>query len=71
MIVNGEEMDIQAGTTVEELLQKLNFNDNRVVVEVDLAIVSKDEYSIKKLDTNSKVEIIQFVGGGWIWKRRK
>ncbi len=64
MIVNGEEMDIQAGTTVEELLQKLNFNDNRVVVEVDLAIVSKDEYSIKKLDTNSKVEIIQFVGGG-------
>ncbi|ABK60596.1 MULTISPECIES: sulfur carrier protein ThiS [Clostridium] len=64
MIVNGEKMDIQAGTTVEELLQKLNFNDNRVVVEVDLAIVSKDEYSIKKLDTNSKVEIIQFVGGG-------
>lgn len=64
MIVNGEKMDIQAGTTVEDLLQKLNFNDNRVVVEVDLAIVSKDEYSIKKLDTNSKVEIIQFVGGG-------
>lgn len=64
MIVNGEKMDIQPGTTVEELLQKLNFNDNRVVVEVDLAIVSKDEYSIKKLDTNSKVEIIQFVGGG-------
>ncbi|KEH94154.1 sulfur carrier protein ThiS [Clostridium novyi] len=64
MIVNGEKMDIQAGTTVEELLQKLNFNDNRVVVEVDLAIVSKDKYSIKKLDTNSKVEIIQFVGGG-------
>ena len=64
MIVNGEKMDIQAGITVEELLQKLNFNDNRVVVEVDLAIVSKDEYSIKKLDTNSKVEIIQFVGGG-------
>jgi len=64
MIVNGEKMDIQAGITVEELLQKLNFNDNRVVVEVDLEIVSKDEYSIKKLDTNSKVEIIQFVGGG-------
>ncbi|EDS78619.1 sulfur carrier protein ThiS [Clostridium massiliodielmoense] len=64
MIVNGEEMNVVSGITVEELLQKLKFNENRVVVEVDLTIIQKEDYSIKKLDTNSKVEIIQFVGGG-------
>ncbi|KGM97539.1 thiamine biosynthesis protein ThiS [Clostridium novyi A str. 4552] len=64
MIVNGEEMNVDSGITVEELLQKLKFNENRVVVEVDLTIIGKKDYSIKKLDANSKVEIIQFVGGG-------
>lgn len=64
MIVNGKEMDFQDGITITELLEKLNLNPNKVVVEVNMNIIPKEEYSDKTLDSNSKVEIIQFVGGG-------
>jgi sulfur carrier protein len=64
MQVNGKEVDYEADVTVEELLNRLELQQDKVVVEVDEEIVSKDEYSIKKLTSESKVEIIRFVGGG-------
>ncbi|AEB75355.1 sulfur carrier protein ThiS [Clostridium botulinum] len=64
MIVNGEKMSFEDDMTVEELLNKLELNSSKVVVEVDMDIISKQQYSIKKVNFNSKVEIIQFVGGG-------
>lgn len=64
MILNGNEMDIKEGTTIEELLEKLNINKDKVVVEVNLNIIPKDEFKKFKLSTKSKVEIIRFVGGG-------
>ncbi|KEI01301.1 sulfur carrier protein ThiS [Clostridium botulinum] len=64
MIVNGEKMSFEYDMTVEELLNKLKLNSSKVVVEVDMDIIPKQQYSIKKMSSNSKVEIIQFVGGG-------
>lgn len=64
MIVNGKEMHFEDAVTVQELLQNLNIQPDRVVVEVDMDIITKDQYSIKKLNSDSKVEIIRFVGGG-------
>lgn len=65
MIVNGKEMTFDVEITVNMLLETLKLNPDKVVVEVDLNILSKDEYPNKKLSEDSKVEIIQFVGGGW------
>ncbi len=64
MIVNGEELNFTNNITVSELLDKLNVNEETVVVEVDLEIINKDDYKIKKLSSTSKVEIIRYVGGG-------
>ena len=64
MIVNGEELNFMNNITVSELLDKLNVNEETVVVEVDLEIINKDDYKIKKLSSTSKVEIIRYVGGG-------
>ncbi|URZ14976.1 sulfur carrier protein ThiS [Clostridium felsineum] len=64
MVVNGKDMELYEETTVYELLKKLNIESNKVVVEVDLEIVDKNEYKRKKLSSDSKVEIIRFVGGG-------
>ncbi|SKA74004.1 sulfur carrier protein [Clostridium sp. USBA 49] len=64
MIVNGKEMNFKDSITVKELLENLNIHSDRVVVEVDMDIIPKDEYSQKKLYSYSKVEIIRFVGGG-------
>ncbi|MCI1945978.1 sulfur carrier protein ThiS [Clostridium luticellarii] len=64
MIVNGEELDITPGTTVSQLLNKLNIDENTVVVEVDLDLLDRDRYKARKLSSTSKVEIIRYVGGG-------
>lgn len=64
MIINGEEINFTDNITVSELLDKLNINKETVVVEVDLNIVDKNDYKIKKLSSDSKVEIIRYVGGG-------
>lgn len=64
MIVNGKEVNFKEGITIIELLNEINVDKDKVVVEVDLEIVDKNEYSKKKLSTASKVEVIRFVGGG-------
>jgi sulfur carrier protein len=64
MIINGERIDLTNGITISEMLKILELNSEKVVVEVDLEIVNKDEFSVKKLSSESKIEIISFVGGG-------
>ncbi|WP_234122407.1 sulfur carrier protein ThiS [Clostridium hydrogenum] len=64
MIVNGKEMNFKEGITVKELLKEIKLDEDKVVVEVDLEIINKNEYNQKKLSTTSKVELIRFVGGG-------
>lgn len=64
MIVNGKEMNFSDCITISELLKELKIEDYKVVVEVDLNIIDKSEYSTTKLTSDSKVELIRFVGGG-------
>lgn len=64
MIVNGKEMSFKDGITIEELLSELKIEAYKVVAEVDLNIIDKEEYATTKLTSDSKVELIRFVGGG-------
>lgn len=64
MLLNGKEVDYGVDVTVEELLHRLKLQQGTVVVEVDEEIISKHEFTTKKLSSESKVEIIRFVGGG-------
>ncbi len=64
MIVNGQDVKLSENITVSEMLNTLNVDAEKVVVEVDMEIIDKDQYESKKLSKDSKVEIIRFVGGG-------
>jgi len=64
MILNGKRVDYEVDITVEELLASLKLEQGTVVIEVDQNIIYKDEYSTKKLSSESKVEVIRFMGGG-------
>ncbi|KOF56750.1 thiamine biosynthesis protein ThiS [Clostridium sp. DMHC 10] len=64
MLVNGKEINFKEGITVTQLLNEINVDKDRVVVEVDMEIVDRNEYDKKMLCTSSKVEVIRFVGGG-------
>lgn len=61
--VNGLDMDVKA-TTVMELLEELQINPERVVVEVNLEIVKKDRFNEYKIKEGDLIEIVNFVGGG-------
>jgi len=64
MIVNGKPFETESSLTVADLLDKLNLNKNKVVVEVNFEIVSREVFSNYLIDKEDKVEIISFIGGG-------
>jgi len=67
--LNGDPYEIINGTNLNELLNKLKIQKNKVAVEVNGVIIEKNKYLNLILNKNDKVEIVQFIGGGWIlWK---
>ena len=65
MKVNGKELSLNNQEfNVEQLLDKLNVNKDKVVVEVDGVIITKEDFFTTKLKESNIVEVISFVGGG-------
>ena len=62
--LNGDPYEINSGTNLNELLNKLKIQKNKVAIEVNGQIVEKNKYPILILDKNDKVEIVHFIGGG-------
>lgn len=63
MIVNDKKMDFQ-NITILNLLKNLNLDMNKVVVEVNFKIISRENYKNFMLNKKDKIEIISLVGGG-------
>ena len=61
--INGQSVDA-AGITIEEYLNKENFNVRTVAVEVNEEIVPKNKFAETILKEGDVVEIISFMGGG-------
>ena len=64
VVVNGEKRDLPEGTTVSGLLELLAVAPERVVVELNLAILKRAQGPVTALKAGDQVEIVQFVGGG-------
>ena len=64
LMVNGKPMDVSDGATAAGLLEQLNIQSERVVVEVNLTIVKRDQLSSTVLKPGDQVEVVHFVGGG-------
>ncbi len=62
--LNGDSYEIINGTNLNELLNKLKIQKNKVAIEVNGEIVEKNKYPNLILNNNDKVEIVQFIGGG-------
>ena len=62
--LNGDLYEINPGTNLNELLNKLKIQKNKVAVEVNGTIVEKTKYQNLVLNKDDKVEIVQFIGGG-------
>ena len=62
--LNGNSYEINNGTNLNELLNKLKIKKNKVAIEVNGEIVEKNKYPNLILNKGDKVEIVQFIGGG-------
>ena len=62
--LNGDPYEINKGTNLEELLNKLKIQKNKVAIEVNGEIVEKSKFPNLILNKGDQVEIVKFIGGG-------
>ena len=62
--LNGNPYEISGRTDLNELLNKLKIEKNKVAIEVNGEIVQKGKYQNLILRKDDKVEIVHFIGGG-------
>ena len=62
--LNGDPYEVNGGTNLIQLLNKLKIQKNKVAIEVNGEIVEKNKYPNLILNDRDKVEIVQFIGGG-------
>ena len=61
---NGEDRQIESGSSLLSLLQQLDLDPQTVVVELNRNIVSRTALANTPLNNGDEVELVHFVGGG-------
>ena len=64
LTINGEEKPFPDGLTLADLITKLNLKPDRVAVELNREIVSRQNWLGTQLKNGDRLEIVHFVGGG-------
>lgn len=64
MKVNGKYMELKQPKTLAKLLDELQINKDKVVVELDGEIITKESFAEIILKNSNVMEVISFVGGG-------
>lgn len=64
LTVNGESLAITDNLTAYDLIVQLGYENQRIALEVNEAIIAKSKHAEFALNAGDKVEIIKAVGGG-------
>ncbi|HIM58665.1 MAG TPA: sulfur carrier protein ThiS [Gammaproteobacteria bacterium] len=64
LVVNGKELTIANNANANDLINQLGYQDQRIALEVNEAIIPKSKHSEFNLNAGDKIEIIKAVGGG-------
>ena len=62
--VNGNATEVPDGTTMVQLIDRLELSGQRLAVEVNEELVPRSRFAEQRLVANDSVEIIHAVGGG-------
>ncbi len=62
--LNGELREVPDGLTVAGLLAHLGVKAQRVAVERNDFVVTRDRYASERIAPGDSIEIVAFVGGG-------
>lgn len=64
LTINGEPRNFESLSTLAELIDALGLKGDRVAVELNRAIVSREDWPSTAVKDGDKLEIVHFVGGG-------
>ena len=64
LIINGEERTLHSAPTLAGLVEELGMKQDRVAVELNRNIVSRERWAETALSEGDRLEIVHFVGGG-------
>lgn len=64
LVINGRQEDIPGPETMGDLLRTLDIAAQRVAVELNGELVTRDRYEATHLSEGDRLEIVTFVGGG-------
>ncbi len=62
--LNGKPHQYNAGTTVDDLITRLQLQDKRLAVEINQQIIPRSTFNQHALSDGDRVEIVQAIGGG-------
>ena len=61
--VNGDERQIEVGTTLRALVEQFRLKPEKVAIELNRRLVKAAQYDAE-LKNGDEIEIVTFVGGG-------
>jgi thiamine biosynthesis protein ThiS len=62
--VNGETHELAEGTTLSELIAKLQLAPERLAIERNREVVRRARWAETEIADGDQIEIVHFVGGG-------
>lgn len=65
LIINGETKEFDDSATLQDIITDLQIENKVMAAAVNMNIVKKDEWSNFIPQNDDKLELLQFVGGGW------
>jgi len=66
LIINGEDKKFNQDSTLQAVIVELKVEEKVMAAAVNMEIVKKNEWENYILKDNDKLELLQFVGGGWL-----
>jgi thiamine biosynthesis protein ThiS len=69
LIINGEDREFTALASVADLIAQLGMKPDRVAVELNRDLVTRDRWAATPLAEGDRLEIVHFVGGGSCGRR--
>ena len=64
ILVNGETKQINAATSLQQLIGSLELSQQRIAVELNHEIIPNSDYPLHQLHAGDKIEIVRAIGGG-------
>jgi sulfur carrier protein len=62
--INGKQELLEGADNLFNLVEKKGLNAERIVIEHNYKVVTKEKWSLVTLNENDNIEIVSFVGGG-------